>query len=1023
MKAVRYVIVILYVLSLAACGGGSGGGGSNSPSLPEPPQSVTDENGVASIVTESGDTLEVSLADSSGNAVKDMTVSFSETNGFAVLVVSDSAGKYGTTIMIGTADELAGKFARSARASYGMNVVLGEKNSQPVGFNSGAENLGYLYISDSMKEALECESGLYTVSELVNYFRENYSESMTGSSFLHFKGEVTDSTAASVLYDTELQRNEDQSMYSALSTRIRYLYGEGADTDTEKYYVECYCPDGLINYDSICEITRLSEMIRSDIYIGGVPQTSVTADTQYSFYPAAYDEENDELTFSIENKPEWALFDETTGALTGMPAEDEAGTYARVIISVSDGEHTAYTEPFTITVYEYNSPPIIGGTPYKSVTGDSAYSFHPYAYDADGDPLTFSIENKPSWAAFDESTGSLTGKPTDAQAGIYRNVRISVSDGQETSSIDFFDIRVNEYNSAPVIMGTPYTSVTGDSAYSFYPSAYDADGDSLTYSIENKPTWASFSTSTGALTGTPTEAQADVYENVTISVSDGEVTSKLDPFDITVNKYNSAPVIMGTPYTSVTGDSAYSFYPSAYDVDNDSLTYSIENKPVWASFSTSTGALTGTPTEDQAGVYENVTISVSDGEVTSKLDPFDITVNEYNSAPVIIGAPYTSATANSAYSFYPVAYDVDGDKLTFSIINKPDWAAFDEDTGALTGTPGQAGNYAGITISVTDGKESVSLTPFDITVNYDNSAPQIFGYPGTSVKTDEEYSFRPSAYDADGDSLIYSIENKPSWASFSTSTGQLSGTPSSSHIGQYQNIIISVSDTHSHKTSLPAFSISVQGDAPLIFGYPDTSVYTGEEYSFRPSAYDANSDTLTYSIENKPEWAAFDTSTGELTGTPEGIRVYERPSTYSDLGDVKTYSNIRISVSDGHTTTSLSSFSIEVKPVQFWDDESSGTLGLFTAMANCHNWSDAGSDGGGLGHCKNWRIPTLEELKSVSGYNFTNYVDDYYWTIVDKYYEYKGSDSSDVLKYGSKTDIQNVSNTSLQYYRCICETK
>jgi hypothetical protein len=56
----------------------------------------------------------------------------------------------------------------------------------------------------------------------------------------------------------------------------------------------------------------------------------------------------------------------------------------------------------------------------------------------------------------------------------------------------------------------------------------------LAFSISNKPSWATFSTATGALTGTPTTAQAGTYSNIVISVSDGTATTALTAFTITV---------------------------------------------------------------------------------------------------------------------------------------------------------------------------------------------------------------------------------------------------------------------------------------------------------------------------------------------------------------------------------------------------------------------------------------------------------------------------------------------------------
>ncbi len=89
-----------------------------------------------------------------------------------------------------------------------------------------------------------------------------------------------------------------------------------------------------------------------------------------------------------------------------------------------------------------------------------------------------------------------------------------------------------------------------------------------------------------------------------------------------------------------------------------------------------------------------------------------------------------------------------------------------------------------------------------------NTAPVISGTPATYVQVGYQYTFVPTASDADGDRLMFSIVNKPAWATFSQSTGKLTGTPGSSNVGTTSGIIISVSDGIA-TVSLPAFSITV----------------------------------------------------------------------------------------------------------------------------------------------------------------------------------------------------------------------
>jgi hypothetical protein len=89
-----------------------------------------------------------------------------------------------------------------------------------------------------------------------------------------------------------------------------------------------------------------------------------------------------------------------------------------------------------------------------------------------------------------------------------------------------------------------------------------------------------------------------------------------------------------------------------------------------------------------------------------------------NAPPTIQGQPGTSIVAGQAYSFRPTANDPNGDSLTFTAANLPDWASINQSTGTVSGTPTSTdvGTYSGITITVSDGSATASLTAFAITV-------------------------------------------------------------------------------------------------------------------------------------------------------------------------------------------------------------------------------------------------------------------------------------------------------------------
>ena len=383
------------------------------------------------------------------------------------------------------------------------------------------------------------------------------------------------------------------------------------------------------------------------------------------------------------------------------------------------------------TAHAQNVAPVISGTPPTTATPGEAYFFQPTASDANGDRISFGATGVPRWARFDRKSGRLYGTPSKRDLGKSSSVKISVSDGKLIASLPPFTLEVvastaaSTPNSAPWISGVPSGTARENELYGFLPEAGDPEGDALTFSIANKPAWATFTKSSGLLSGIPPAGSADTYSDIVISVSDGQSSRSLPAFGIVVAAAaNSAPVIYGVPATSVQAGNRYEFRPTASDPDGQKLTFAIQNMPRWASFDTSTGLLSGTPSNLHAGVYSNILISTSDGVATSSLSPYSITVIATNTPPSISGAPATSATVGEAYSFVPNASDPDGQTLTFSIVNRPSWAQFDTSTGRLSGTPGVAnvGSTSGIVISASDGKDSVSLPAFSLAVV--NPTPQ-----------------------------------------------------------------------------------------------------------------------------------------------------------------------------------------------------------------------------------------------------------------------------------------------------------
>jgi len=148
-------------------------------------------------------------------------------------------------------------------------------------------------------------------------------------------------------------------------------------------------------------------------------------------------------------------------------------------------------------------------------------------------------------------------------------------------------------NSSPIISGNPDQAILVDNMYDFEPSASDPDGDSLTFSITNKPTWANFDASTGRLWGQPTLGNTGTYADIVITVSDGSSSRSMSAFSVTVSQTALGSVTLswgaptenadGSPLTDLAGYKIFygkssGIYNNEIRIDNPGLTtYVVEN--------------------------------------------------------------------------------------------------------------------------------------------------------------------------------------------------------------------------------------------------------------------------------------------------------------------------------------------------------------------------------------------------------------------------------------------------------------
>jgi len=166
---------------------------------------------------------------------------------------------------------------------------------------------------------------------------------------------------------------------------------------------------------------------------------------------------------------------------------------------LDSGSETLTQEQGPLTAV--NSSPIISGNPPPAVVVGDNYTFTPTASDPDGDTLVFSIENRPTWASFDSTTGTLAGVASLGTEGTYDNIRITVSDGGLDASTPQFSINVTQValGSATLSWTAPTQNTDGSTLENLagyniyygtslgsYPSRVHVDNPGLTtYVVEN----------------------------------------------------------------------------------------------------------------------------------------------------------------------------------------------------------------------------------------------------------------------------------------------------------------------------------------------------------------------------------------------------------------------------------------------------------------------------------------------------------------------------------------------------------
>lgn len=558
--------------------------------------------------------------------------------------------------------------------------------------------------------------------------------------------------------------------------------------------------------------------------------------------------------------------------------------------NVSTGEvSSSFTFNITFTSSN-NTPPTINTTTGSTeVFEDSQYSYDVNATDAeDGTTLTYSLVSPPSGMSINETTGLILWTPNNDDVGD-NAINIVVTDSGGLTDSESFTLNVVNVNDAPVITSTDVTIANEGSPYSYDVDATDPDlNDSLTYSLNVKPSGMNIDPITGLITWTPTSAQVG-SQSVEIVVTDGDGATDQRLFTITVDQANVAPEIISNHILTATENVNYVYDVEATDGNNnDTLTFTLDSNPPQMSIDPASGVINWLPGNSDVGQH-NVTVTVSDQSGLSDSESFVITVANVNGAPVFGSNPILTGVENELYSYDADATDDDsGDVVTYRLEIFPSGMSINASTGVVSWTPNssQVGDHD-ITIEATDLDGLVTPHSYVLTINsavadvgpvrtyISGAGPLAAGTTNTTmaISTDVVATCRYNNVD----------DNNP--AGWTTGFSSSNGTTHTANItivdGEDTTRYIICKETASGIVNQIAYAFEItfetsNNQAPVFDSTFISTATVDVEYIYDVEASDPDAgDTLTYSLLINPPSMSIDPNSGLITWTP----------TISDVGD------------------------------------------------------------------------------------------------------------------------------------------
>ena len=422
------------------------------------------------------------------------------------------------------------------------------------------------------------------------------------------------------------------------------------------------------------------------------------------------DSDNSSITFSISGSD--ISIDASSGVMTFNSAPDyESQTSYSATVTVSDGINTD-TQSINVNINNLNDnlPEIVNYTSLVdngiSINENQTTIYTISANDDDGDDLTYSIasmseignNNDAALMDINSVSGLLSfnsppdyENPQDSNTGNNYLVRITVSDGEYSHTIDTTVYVIDIDDETPMFTSSSTFAVDENETAIGTVVATDVDSDdsSLIFSISGSD--ISIDTATGVLTfNSAPDYESQTSYTARVTASDGSNSNTQD-ITVSINDLDDT----GPTFTSNASFDADENQTSigtvtATDIDSDDslISFSISGSDIAINSTSGVISFISAPDYESQTTYA-ATVTASDGNNASTQD-ITVNINNINEwSPSITSSNTYFVDENETTIGYVEATDIDGDSVTFSLLN--------------TTSPDPDEQYSGMTIDESSG--------------------------------------------------------------------------------------------------------------------------------------------------------------------------------------------------------------------------------------------------------------------------------------------------------------------------------